>query len=66
MKQNNQQFGYHGGGNSKFGPPRPHGRDSGFAKKRTYLSGDYSRDMKALRILGSIRNPQTRRDEYKD
>ena len=36
------------------------------AKKRTYLSGDYKRDMATLRILGSIRNPQTRKDESKN
>ena len=41
-------------------------RGAGPIKKREYLTGDYYRDMKSLRILGSIRNPQTRRDEYKD
>ena len=33
---------------------------SGFRKPRTYLSGDFKRDMKELRILGRIRNPQKR------
>lgn len=37
------------------------------AKRRIYLSGrDFYTDMKTLRILGSIRNPQKRVDEYKD
>lgn len=39
---------------------------SGFRKPRTYLSGDFKRDMKELRIKGTIRNPQTRRDENRD
>ena len=33
---------------------------SGVRKPRTYLSGDFKRDMKELRILGRIRNPQKR------
>ena len=33
---------------------------AGFKKPRTYLSGDFRRDMKELRILGRIRNPQRR------
>ena len=33
---------------------------AGFKKPRTYLSGDFRRDMKELRILGRIRNPQKR------
>ena len=40
---------------------------AGMARKpRTYLSGDFARDMKELRIRGNIRNAQTRRDEYRD
>lgn len=35
-------------------------------KPRTYLNGDFRRDMKELRILGTFRNPQTRREEQKD
>lgn len=66
MKPNNQRHGRNGRWDSRSGNRRPHGRDSGAAKKRTYLSGDYSKDMKSLRIFGSIRNPQTRCDEYKD
>ena len=48
--------------------PRPQfGQKPAFGPKpRTYLNGDFTRDMKELRILGSIRNPQTRRDEPKD
>ncbi len=46
---------------------RPLGLRPAFAQKpRTYLNGDFVRDMKELRIRGSIRNPQTRRDETKD
>jgi len=41
-------------------------RDRASAKKRTYLSGDYKKDMATLRIFGNIRNPQTRKDEFKD
>lgn len=65
--------------NRGFGDRRPNGggfhraprpgfdrRPSFGPKPRTYLNGDFSRDMKALRILGLIRNPQTRRDEHKD
>jgi len=40
---------------------------AGMARKpRTYLSGDFAKDMKELRIRGNIRNAQTRRDEYRD
>ena len=35
-------------------------------KPRTYLNGDYKRDMKELRIKGTIRNPQTRKDEERN
>ena len=50
---------------------RSHGRGNGFRggaplKKREYLSGDFVRDMKSLRIKGSIRNPQTRKETYVD
>ena len=41
-------------------------QDRASAKKRTYLSGDYTKDMATLRILGNIRNPQTRKDEFKN
>ncbi len=36
------------------------------AKPRTYLNGDFVRDMKELRILGDFKNPQTRLPEHKD
>ena len=49
---------------------RSHGRGNGsrgtFAKKREYLSGDFARDMKSLRIKGLIRNPQTRKEMQVD
>ena len=50
---------------------RSHGRGNGFRggtplKKREYLTGDFARDMKSLRIKGSIRNPQTRKETYVD
>ena len=46
---------------------RQHGRANGFRggapmKKRTYLSGDFARDMRELRIKGLIRSPQTRKE----
>ena len=37
-----------------------------FKKPRTYLSGDFARDMTALRIKGTIRDPRTRRDQKVD
>ena len=37
-----------------------------FKKPRTYLNGDFKRDMKELRIKGTIRNPQTRCEENRD
>ena len=39
---------------------------AGFKKPRTYLNGDFKRDMKELRIKGTIRNPQTRMDEERN
>jgi len=42
------------------------GAGGGFKKPRTYLSGDFARDMKALRIKGSVRDARTRRDLEKD
>ena len=41
-------------------------RPVGFKKPRTYLKGEYFSDMKELRIYGNIRNPQTRKDEFKN
>ena len=50
---------------------RSHGRGNGFHggapfKKREYLSGEFDRDMKSLRIKGLIRSPQTRKEMYVD
>ena len=50
---------------------RPNGRANGFrgagpVKKREYLSGDFIRDMRSLRIKGSIRSPQTRKETMVD
>ena len=50
---------------------RQGGRPSGFRgvgpiKKREYLTGDFIRDMRSLRIKGSIRNPQTRKESQVD
>ena len=49
---------------------RQNGRASGFhggaPKKRTYLSGDFARDMRELRIKGTIRSPQTRKETMVD
>ena len=42
------------------------GAGGGFKKPRTYLSGDFKRDMVALRIKGTIRDPRTRRDVQVD
>ena len=39
---------------------------AGFKKPRTYLNGDFKRDMKELRIKGTIRNPQTRKEEERN
>lgn len=39
---------------------------AGFNKPRTYLNGDFKRDMKELRIKGTIRNPQTRKEEERN
>ena len=48
-------------------PRRPFGSRPAFATKpRTYLTGDFARDMKELRIVGDFRHPQTRRIEHKD
>ena len=55
-----------GGGFKRAPRPGFNQRPAFGSKPRTYLNGDFARDMKALRILGSIRNPQTRRDEQKD
>ena len=49
----------------------PNGRSNGFrgagpVKKREYLTGDFARDMKSLRIKGPVRNPQTRKEIYVD
>lgn len=38
----------------------------GFKKPRTYLTGDFKHDMKELRIKGTIRNPQTQKDEERN
>ena len=48
-------------------PRRPFGPRPAFATKpRTYLNGDFTRDMKELRIVGDFKHPQTKRIEHKD
>lgn len=49
-----------------FGRPTFRNSPAAFSKKRQYLTGDFMRDMKSLRIKGLIRNPQTRKETNVD
>ena len=51
---------------SVFGRPTFRNSPAAFSKKRQYLTGDFMRDMKSLRIKGLIRNPQTRKETNVD
>lgn len=57
---------FHNSGRNARPPMGRAGMQGTFRKPRTYLNGDFRRDMKELRIKGTIRNPQTRRDENRD
>ena len=49
-----------------FGHPGFRNAHTAFPKKRQYLTGEFMRDMKSLRIKGLIRNPQTRKETNVD